>query len=440
MIASTTGGHIGRGRVTASTGMFVRLRSVLAALSIGLLIAGCAGFNPQPHDQVGFADRAVTQTSNRVTISTVALGPREAQAAFGVPMIKRGIQPVWVRVENARDETLYLLPLALDPMYFTPTEAAFINRSWLNAETNAQMDALFQEHGLPVPVEGGTTKEGFLFVPPDLGAKSLNFVYVGPGDVTVARFVVEVPGLALKPVDLATLYPPEDMVDLNDWRSLRDAIEELPCCVTNKRGDVEADPLNFVMIAERDLGFTALIGGGWDQTETVTAASALKTAMSFLFGSAYRYSPISDLYAFGRKQDAAFQIARSDIDERNHLRIWLTPFRFEGRPVWIGAISRDIGVILSGIGTTHKIDPDVDAERWYLAQSIIRAQALQRFGFAGGGPLSHPDNPRSSVEPKNIYYSDGRRIIMVLSDDPVAIDEIELIDWDNPDGQTAPAQ
>ena len=221
-----------------------------------------------------------------------------------------------------------------------------------------------------------------------------------------------------------------------DWSALKAAIESLPCCVTDRSGAVEADPLNFVIIGEALLGddeveddLAALIGGGWDQTEAVTTASAFKTALSFLFGGAYRYSPISDLYAFGRAQDAAFQIARADVDERNHLRIWLAPLRFQGRPVWVGAISRDIGVILSGFGTTHKIDPDVDAERWYLAQSFAQAQALKRFGYAGGGPVSRADDPRSSVEPANIYTSDGRRIVLELSDEPMALDEITPIPW-----------
>jgi hypothetical protein len=107
--------------------------------------------------------------------------------------------------------------------------------------------------------------------------------------------------------------------------------------------------------------------------------------------------------------------------------------------VWIGSISRDIGVIRSGLGTTHKIDPDVDAERWYLAQSLARAQNLKRFAFAGGGPVSKRDNPRSSVEPQNIYYSDGLRIVLELSATPVPLDEIDYVPWIEADGQPPPA-
>jgi hypothetical protein len=405
-------------------------RRIFRTLAVCVVLSGCGGFHPIPHDEIGFKSRAVGKTERGLTISAVALGPKEARAAFGVPTFDHGIQPVWVKVENNSEDTLTLLPLEFDYLYFTPTEAAWINHSWLDADGNARIDALFQENALPGRVDAGTAVEGFLYVTPDLGSKILNFVYVGANKAIFNQFLVLVPGLEQNPVDGSSLYDPDEIQDLNSWEELRAAVEALPCCVTNRTGEIEADPLNFVIVSEEELGLAALIGGGWDQTETVTVASAYKSTMSFLFGSAYRYAPISDLYVFDRKQDTAFQIARADIDERNHLRLWLTPLRFKGRPVWIGAISRDIGIILSGFGLTHKIDPDVDSERWYLAQTLARAQALKRFAFARGGPVSHPENPRSSVEPKNIYYSDGLRIVMELTDEPVALDEIGYIPWE----------
>ena len=44
--------------------------------------------------------------------------------------------------------------------------------------------------------------------------------------------------------------------------------------------------------------------------------------------------------------------------------------------------------------------------------------------------ISHPENPRSSVEPKNIYHSDGLRIVLELSSEPIALDEITYIPWE----------
>ena len=43
--------------------------------------------------------------------------------------------------------------------------------------------------------------------------------------------------------------------------------------------------------------------------------------------------------------------------------------------------------------------------------------------------MSTPDFPRSSVEPKNIYFSDGLRIVLVVSRTPVTLDHIGILDW-----------
>ena len=65
--------------------------------------------------------------------------------------------------------------------------------------------------------------------------------------------------------------------------------------------------------------------------------------MSSVFGRRYRTSPVSPLYVFDRPQDFALQKARKTVDERNHLRLWRAPVDFEGKPVWVGQLSRDIG-------------------------------------------------------------------------------------------------
>ena len=95
-------------------------------------------------------------------------------------------------------------------------------------------------------------------------------------------------------------------------------------------------------------------GGRWDETETITLATCWKTVAAFLLGAEYRYSPVSPLYLFGRSQDFALQRIRESINERLHLRLWLTPLRFHGKPVWVGQVSRDIGVRF----TWQDVEPD----------------------------------------------------------------------------------
>lgn len=167
-------------------------------------------------------------------------------------------------------------------------------------------------------------------------------------------------------IDWENLYAEDEIIDY-DEAGLRRALENLPCCATNKKGTAQGDPLNLVVIGDLDDVYYAFMRAGWDETETIYRASVLKTIRSFLFGGRYRCSPVSALSVFGRAQDVALQPARTSIHERNHLRLWLAPMGFEGKLVWIGQISRDIGVRFTRKTiTTHKIDPDVDETRNFL--------------------------------------------------------------------------
>jgi hypothetical protein len=85
------------------------------------------------------------------------------------------------------------------------------------------------------------------------------------------------------------------------------------------------------------------------------------------------------LYIYGRPQDASAQKARSTIHERNHARFWLSPIRFQGKEVWVGQVSRDIGIkfsLESPTIVTHVIDPDVDATRRYFVEDLAYSSSI----------------------------------------------------------------
>jgi hypothetical protein len=103
--------------------------------------------------------------------------------------------------------------------------------------------------------------------------------------------------------------------------------------------------------------------GAWDETGSLTLGTAWKTVKAFLLESQYRYS----------------------------LRLWATSVRFDGQPVWIGQVTRDIGVRFTPRTwniTTHLIDPDVDEARDYVLDGLRVAGRVARLGF-NSGQLSH---------------------------------------------------
>ena len=155
----------------------------------------------------------------------------------------------------------------------------------------------------------------------------------------------------------------------------------------------------------------------WDESETITLATCWKTVRCVLVGLAYRYSPVSPLYLFGRSQDIALQRSRRSINERLHLRLWLTPLCFRRNPVWVGQISRDIGVRFTTKTwnlTTHRIDPDVDESRDYVLEDLMQARAHRGGRLRGRGGGVRPRQARRNLT-GDPYYTDGKRVVILLS-------------------------
>jgi hypothetical protein len=102
--------------------------------------------------------------------------------------------------------------------------------------------------------------------------------------------------------------------------------------------------------------------------------------------------------------------------------------RFEGQPVWIGQISRDIGVRFTmKTITTHKIDANVDETREFLVEDLFYAQALSGIGYVAGVGEAPYDEPRGNLT-GDPYFTDGLRVVMWVSGSPVDLSEIEVIE------------
>ena len=399
-----------------------------------MLVSGCAAqFEPKPLEQVPFLERSATQQEDGITVTTAVPSARETRDLFGVSLYSRGVQPVWIKIENSTSAEVAFLPIGVDAYYFTPIEAATI---YENKKSRRQMERYFFQSGVDSNVGPGETRAGFMFTHLDEGTKAFNVDIVGGERDWNFTFFIPVPGLKLDhhEVDFAGMYAPEEIENFEITEDFITALEQLPCCTTDAAAAGSGDPLNLVVIGEPKDLYYAFIRAGWDETEAISTASTFKTIISFISGGAYRYSPISSLYVFGRPQDVALQRIRQNINERNHLRLWLTPMRFEDKPVWIGQISRDIGVrFTKKTITTHKIDPDVDETREFLLENLAYNQALAKFGYVSGVAAAPIDQPRGNLT-GDPYFTDGLRVVLWVSSDAVDIAEIEVAGWEVPQG------
>ena len=373
-------------------------------------------------------DRTHVKTENNIRVTTAVPSAGETEEIFGIPLYKQNIQPVWIQIENLGDETLWFLPFGTDEAYFTPIETSYRRQGRLqilNRETNVD----FYSISMRLRVDGGGVRSGYIFSRVDEGTKSYNVDVMSATDHYLMTFFVPVPGLRLDhyEVDIQNLYGAEELVDV-DLAGLIEGLEALPCCVMDKKASNYGDPLNIAVVGDIQDVYYAFLRAGWDETETVYGGSTWRLIQSSLFGSENRYSPVSALYVFGRAQDLALQKARSNIVQRNHLRLWLTPMRYDGKHVFIGQISRDIGIRLTRKTiTTHKIDGNVDETREYLTEDLAYAQSLAKFGFVHGVGEASYDEPRKNLT-GDPYFTDGLRVVLFVSSEPSDISEIKMLD------------
>lgn len=419
---------------------------VAAAVGMTVLAAGCASPAPDPDPGVGYQGRMRSRSDGGVNVSVSVLSATESESLYGVPLAKRGMQPVWVEIGNETDRPIWLMYVGLDPSFFPNSEAADIFAADASREARRESAERFGRLSFRNPVLPGQTRSGMVLTHLEEGVKLIQLDLVAKDHAHAFSIFTVVPGFRgdyqTSAVFRRDVYPPDQIRDYDDDDAFRAALEALPCCATNEGGRKHADPLNLVIVGGLDDAFPALVRRGWRPTETKWSGAIMRVVSSALSGERYLNAPVSDLYLFGRPQDLALQKARDTIHQRNHLRLWLSPLRYRGKPVWVGQISRDIGsrlTIHSPTLTTHKIDPDVDEARTALAEDMAYSQSLVMIGYASGVGAAPPEQPRQNLT-TDPYYTDGDRLVMVFDRRPVSLDSIQFFRWQATDAprQTTP--
>lgn len=378
--------------------------------------------------------RAQTKRQAHLEVTVAMPSESEAEEIFGVPLSEKGVQPIWIRIKNDLNSPYLFLPLLIDHNYYPPYEIFYKFKQSKNQGWYAKL----KQKSIHQFIKPFGEISGFVFTNLVHGTRRISVGVVGHGlGLQTFVFYLPDPGIELdyERVNFDQLYPAENLTHVDD-SNLRNALEQLPCCTTNMDGTLDGDPLNIIVIGNVEQVLNAFLDNGWDETEMLTSGNMIKAAKAFLSGSSYRHTIISPLYCFGRQQDLSMQKPRKTISARNHLRLWMTSLRYHNKPVWIGQISRDVGVRMTSKTWppfTHKISPAVDEAREYIVENMGISNKLAEFGFVGGVGVSSSTEPRTNLT-GDPYFTDGLRAVLILSEKPTPINHIKFLKWDWPPG------
>jgi hypothetical protein len=170
--------------------------------------------------------------------------------------------------------------------------------------------------------------------------------------------------------------------------------------------------INFLIIGNKKNMKKAMDSTGWDRVARSKLGCIWHDLFASLYVKAYRGVPMSKLYLFGRPQDYGYAHSTGllSVRKRHHFRIWQAPFQVDGQTLWIGAATHDIALHYIGrfLHFTHKIDPNVDAERQYLSNTLTKRGRVQVLGYLTvSDGLTHAHTTTGQD-----FYTDGRILVM----------------------------
>lgn len=184
----------------------------------------------------------------------------------------------------------------------------------------------------------------------------------------------------------------------------------LPTRVLNRQGRA-GDMVNLMLVAAQDDLQRAFARAGWLQVDMTKP----KIARGFLqHGVRYAKLPMAHFFLYGRTQDYSY--SKPDpmhiLSQRHHLRVWRTDCKVNGTPVWVVAATHDVAIEMNPwkLHVTHRIDPEVDAEREFIAKSLEDTRLVTRREYVS------PPEPvyEATTTGGQPYFSDSRLVLLEL--------------------------
>ena len=382
-----------------------------------LFLSACAtqAFVAAPVDTTGFLQRGITQDEQLVRVTAAVPDAEETIGIFSADLYAENIQPVWLEVENQRESPIRILHSSIDDDYYSPLEVAWLYRKNFNKSSRNTYNSWIVENALPRFVAPGETRSGFVFTHATKGTKGFNLELYGDMQAISFTFFVPLPGFRpdYMDVDFEGLYDSNEVFE-GSLSDLQFRLQDLACCTLDESGENPGAPLNAVIVGTPKAVRRALLRGGWRESEANS-----------------RDNELARLHFYeGRPPDGTFHKTRPGGREHRELRLWLAPMLINSETVWLGQVSSIINDTTSIHDVTeYHVDPDIDDARMFLLQNFWYNQSLRSFVVVEGVPVATIDAPHEDFRGSQ-YFTDGLRMVLVVSEDPIAMHETQIQVWE----------
>ncbi|HVC09832.1 MAG TPA: LssY C-terminal domain-containing protein [Elusimicrobiota bacterium] len=168
-------------------------------------------------------------------------------------------------------------------------------------------------------------------------------------------------------------------------------------------------PLNLVFLGSAGQIRAALAAAGWSQVP-LTIYGSLSESLDQLMNRRMPridFPPLKTFYVDGRPEDFNWVMVVRMLFKRHHFRLWDMRRRDSlGREIWSGGGNLDVSVDWKK--ATHRVDPNIDAERAFLARGLAASGAPVRLSVAPS-----PNVPRRGKDSDGFpFYTDGSVLVV----------------------------
>lgn len=174
------------------------------------------------------------------------------------------------------------------------------------------------------------------------------------------------------------------------------------------------EPASFVLIGQARDVISRFTRAGWSLAETPSVTGLTRELLAVVRDAPDPSGPVTPSYFATQPQDLAFEkpgAANGSVRQRHHIRIWRAPICIQPcTPVWVATCSYDEGVkfVAKPYLITHRISPDIDTEREFIA-SALRNAGARDLAFV---PVTGPQRGRNAGADE--FFTDGFAHVMVV--------------------------
>jgi len=188
---------------------------------------------------------------------------------------------------------------------------------------------------------------------------------------------------------------------------------ELPIRTTTRNGQ-DADIVNVALLGSASQMDAAFRAAGWKNGDAMSTRSVLRQMHAFLSFKNYPSAPITTQLMDGQRVSQTWEKGLDSYAKREHLRVWGRNDVIEGQTVWLGAMTRETGAVLSlrQHKFIHHIDAEMDDGRGIMVRDLRLAGCVAAVYFVERPQMAHAAMNATG----DAMHTDGSLAVVQLKD------------------------